>query len=64
MLAAADRCEREGTREAASEARRADADADAARFAGSPEYYLRLSAKLALDVLIELKSPGVAFLSL
>ena len=100
MLAAADRCEREGTREAASEARRA-ADAAAATAAAAayaadaaaataaayaayaaaataaaaayaayaagfegvaPEYYLRLSADLALDVLRELKSPGMALL--
>jgi hypothetical protein len=101
MLAAADRCEREGTKEAATDATAAadatyatyaaaaaaadatyatyaaaadatyatyaaaDAYAAAARFAGlSPEYYLRLSAKLALEVLIDLKSPGVALLHL
>jgi len=74
MLAAADRCEREGTRAAAAAAYAAayaaNANANAAAAAAacfvgvSQEYYLRLSAKLALEVLIELKSPGVAFLSL
>ena len=88
MLAAAERCEREGTREAVSEARRvasaaASAAADAyaaasaaasaaayaaasasaaASAASAPEYYLRLSAGLALDVLRELGSPGVKLL--
>lgn len=57
-LTVADRCEREGT--AAS----AYASADAA-YASGPcrrDFYLTLSASLALDVLRELKSPGVALL--
>lgn len=106
MLAAADRCEKEGTRQAAadagadasyatsnaayaayaayaasyaafnaafnaaytfnasdaSDAASAADNADAAFPGVSPEYYLRLSAGLALDVLRELKSPGVALL--
>lgn len=89
MLAAADRCEKEGTRQAAADAAYAAAyaasyaafnaaytfnasdasdaasaadNADAAFPGVSPEYYLRLSAGLALDVLRELKSPGVALL--
>lgn len=94
MLAAADRCEKEGTRQAAADAGAyatydsdaasyatyaASAASDAAAYASfnaasaadnadvafagvSPEYYLRLSAGLALDVLRELKSPGVALL--
>jgi hypothetical protein len=48
-LEAADRCEREGTK-------------DAAYAASAADKYLKLSAKLALDVLRELNSPGVALL--
>jgi len=109
-MAAADRCEKEGTREAVREARSAAAyatayaaDAAAAAYAAAaaadvadvaaaayaayaaaaaayayaayaaaaakrknkkadPDKYLLLSAKLALEVLTELKAPGVAYL--
>ncbi len=83
-MAAADRCEQEGSTEALREARSAaayataataayaaaataayaaDAAADAASGAKrDPEKYLRLSVSLALEVLRELKSPGVAWI--
>jgi len=101
LLAAADRCEAEGTKEAARAARDllyaaadADAAADAAAYAAAAaaayaaayaaaaaaaaaaayaaayakskarDKYLNLGAKCALDVLIEMKSPGVALLNL
>jgi hypothetical protein len=46
---------------AAYAARAAAADA---AYAESPDYYLRLSAEICLDVLIEMKSPGCEFLFL
>ena len=56
LLAVADRCEKEGTKDAAyAAANAADAAADA-------DKYLNLSAKLALEVLREMQSPGVALL--
>lgn len=60
-LEAADKCEREGTREAALHAKRCAAcaaDADAK----SGEKYLVMSAGLALEALKELGSPGCALL--
>ena len=75
LLAAADRCEVEGPRYSALAARgllraadaaaaaavaAADAAADAA--VDARDKYLKLGAKIALDVLIEMKSPGVELL--
>jgi len=65
-LEAADRCEREGGQEAARDAERAARRA-AGRAAGraaeaAGDEYLTLSAKLALEVLREMKSPGYAWI--
>ncbi len=69
-LAAADRCEAEGSRKSAAEAAwaawaaRAAWVAEAARAAeaADPDHYLKLSASFALAALRELKSPGCALL--
>ena len=68
-LAAADACEREGTEstaetaaDAAWTAARAAADAAWTVTEAAGDSYLVLAANLALDVLRELKSPGVALL--
>jgi hypothetical protein len=53
VMAAVDRCEREGTGEAAT--------AEAAAWAG--DEFLILSASLALETLRELNSPGIALLA-
>src|SRR6185437_5322809 len=63
LMAAALRCEKEGTVDAARAASdAARAASDAARAASDPDGYLKLSADLALQVLKELKSPGVEFI--
>ena len=78
LLAAADRCEREASKNAADDAAYAARAADAASYAAdaasyaayaaadaahaNPDEYLILSAQLALDTLRELGSPGIALL--
>ena len=70
LEAAALRCEKEGTSDAASDAARAArAASDAARAACyasaacAKDTYLILTASIALEVLRELKSPGMALLA-
>jgi len=61
-LAAADRCEAEGTADAARAAADAAYAADAADAGSDLDKYLLLSATLALETLRELKSPGCEWL--
>jgi hypothetical protein len=65
-LKAADRCEKEGTKDAAAAAAAGAARAAAAAVAwaeaAARDKYLILSASLALEILRELKSPGIALL--
>lgn len=79
LIAAALRCEKEGTKDAARNAAYVAADANAYAAAAYAAYaaaaadaaagatrdkYLILSANLALQVLTELKSPGVKYINL
>ena len=68
LLDAAKLCEAEGTHKAAYAARAAadvaaDAAGAAAYAAGAADRYLRLSASIALEILIDLKSPGAAWIA-
>lgn len=67
LLKAADRCEKEGSRDAADAAAHAAAAYaaydDAAYAADADEFFI-LSADIALGILIEMKSPGCEFLHL
>lgn len=62
MLAAANRCEKEGTAAAAAAAVvAAQYAADAAAAKTGKDEYLLLSASIALQILKDLKSPGAAY---
>ena len=58
-LAAADRCEKEGTLDAADAASAASLAANAANAA---DEYLKLAAEIALETLCEMESPGVVLI--